>query len=119
MAGQKPLSLEELSSQKSKRLADRAKYTIGVVAPNGVVSEFYCPPPTEPGSDEGAQHGDVPVRWVNGEPNVVKRWKDRGYVLYADLAKADGESEIHDRWKAAVVARITKGVPLRGDISNI
>lgn len=119
MSGQQPLDLAQLERQKKKILALRAHYTIGLVHPSGTVSEHHVPPPLEPGSDEGEQHGDVPIRWVNGEPNVVKRYKDRGFVLYKDLAAADGESEKHDRWKAAIEARITQKVPLRGNIDTL
>lgn len=117
MSMQEPADLAVLERRKAELLDLKAKYTVGVVAPNGVVTEHHCPPPTDD-SDAGQEHGDELVRWVNGEAQVVKRYAQRGYVLLSAIAKEDGQPETFDLWKKAITARI-KGYPLRGDTSKL
>lgn len=117
MSMQKPLDVNQVKKNEKERKEMRAKYTVGIVAPNGAMHEVFCPPPDD-GGDEGPKTGDSLCRWVNGEPQVPKRYKDAGYVLYADLAKEDGEPEKAERWQQAIGKRIL-GTPLRGDISGL
>ncbi len=117
MSMEEPADLAELDRRKSELLELKAKYTVGVVAPNGVVTEHHCPPPTD-NSDVGQEHGDEVVRWVNGEAQVVKRYAQKGYVLLSALAERDGQPETYALWKKAITARI-KGFPLRGDTDKL
>lgn len=117
MSMQKPMDVEQVAQNKRAAKEKRAKYTIGIVAPNGAMNAFYCPPPDD-GGDEGPKNGDVPVRWVNGEPQVTKRYKARGYILYSDLAKADGEPEKAEMWQRSIAQQIL-GLPLRGDVNAL
>ncbi len=117
MSMSKPLDVDEIEKNKQANKRKRAKYTVGVVAPNGLISEHFCPPPDDPQAEEGPKQGDCIVRWVNGEPQVAKRWKARGYILYAELAARDGEPEKYEAWRNAVSQRIL-GLKLRGDLSK-
>lgn len=110
-----PLDIAEINNNEKENKRLRALHTYGVVAPNGVISEHYCPPP-DAGSDEGQHTGDTLLRWINGRPQVSKRWSDLGYVLYSDMAAADGEPEKAEMWKSAVSSR-TMGLQVRGDVS--
>ncbi len=116
MSMQAPLDVEAIEENRKKSLELRAKHTIGVVHPNGVISEHFCPPP-EKGKDEGPKTGDSMVRWINGEPQINKRMKNKGFVLYAELAERDGEPQKYEAWQKAVSSRIL-GLKLRGDIAS-
>lgn len=117
MSMQKPLNVDEVAKNKKAAKEKRAKYTVGLVTPNGQMMSFYCPPPDD-GGDNGPKNGDAPVCWMNGEPQVLKRYKAAGYVLYTDLAAADGEPEKAERWHQAMAARIL-GTPIRGDVDAL
>lgn len=117
MSMQKPLNIDEVAKNKKAAKLKRAKYTVGVVGPNGAMHSHYCPPPDD-GGEEGPKTGDSVVRWVNGEPQVAKRYKEKGYILYTDLAKEDGEPEKAERWHQAMAQRIL-GTQLRGNIDGL
>ncbi len=117
MSMSQPQDVEQIERNRKQAKIQRAKYTVGVIAPNGVIIEVHCPPP-EKGKEEGNKTGDTIVRWINGGPMVTKRWKEKGYVLYSELAASDGESDRHDMWKRAIEARM-QGLPIRGDVSSL
>jgi hypothetical protein len=131
MALQEPQDIETINSNKRQILVFRAKYTFGVVAPNGVVSEHYCPPPTD-GGDDGRRVGDAVLEWRNGQPQVSRRYASKGYVLYSEVAKQDDlvatgkakknqgtELAKYETWKRAITARIVEKMPIRGDVSGL
>lgn len=117
MSMQEPLDIAQIeaNAQANKQLV--ANNTYGVVAPNGVISEHFCPPPDK-GKSEGEKTGDTVLRWINGRPQVEQRWADKGYVLYDDLAKQDGEPEKAALWKKAVSSRLM-GFQVRGDVNKL
>jgi len=117
MQASDPLDVDQIAKNAKANKALRAKYTIGMVTPSGQMQEVYCPPPTN-GTEDGPKRGDIPCTWRNGEPQISKTYKNRGYILYDDLAKQDGEPEKAARWKAAVEQRIM-GTKLHGDISSL
>jgi hypothetical protein len=113
---QAPANEYDLATIKSQRLANKIRYTIGVVSPAGVITEHLCEPHgNEP---DGLQFGDSMVRWVNGEPQLSKIRRDEGYVLYEDLARADGELEIYANWKRAIEVRM-RGGQIAGDVGGL
>lgn len=119
MALQPPMTATELEAAKKKRLEDKANYTVGVVWPDGRVTEHVCLPPGEEDED-GVRHGDVPVRWVNGEPAVWKPYRRKGLRMLKEVCEGDGVPELYDEWKRVVTARITRpGMPIRGDVHKL
>lgn len=114
---QDPLDIEQIEANANATKKKIADNTHGVVAPNGVISEHYCPPPDK-GKSEGEKTGDTVLRWINGRPMVEARWAEKGYVLYSELAEKDGEPEKAAMWHKAVSSRLM-GFPIRGDVTKL
>jgi hypothetical protein len=119
MALQPPMTAIELDKAKKNRLEEKANHTVGVVWPDGRVTEHVCPPPGEEDED-GQRHGDVPVRWVNGEPAIWKPYRRKGLRMLKEVCELDGVPEVYEAWREVVRARITRpGMPVRGDVMQI
>jgi hypothetical protein len=119
MAMISPKTAIELEKHKKQRLEEQAEHTVGVVWPDGRVTEHLCLPPGEEDED-GQKHGDVPVRWVNGEPAIWKPYKRRGLRTIKEVCESDGVPEVYEAYREVVRARITRpGMPVRGDVMKI
>lgn len=112
-----PKSKQQIQESIRTRKEWDILHTVGVVDPMGGITEHVCGPP-EDGAENGPRSGDTPVAWINGAPRIVKKYEDLNYRLYADVAKADGQPEVHDAWKAAIAAR-ERGFPIRGDVGEL
>lgn len=95
-------SREELVRQRADR---RSKYTVGVVWPNGRVSEHVVPPPVNPADEDGARFGADVVAWINGQVAITKRGRALGCMLLADMCSSDGKPELYAHWQEAIHAR--------------
>ena len=109
-----PKSKQQIKEAIRLQKEFRIEHTVGVVDPFGNVTEHVCGPP-EDGAENGPREGDTPCAWINGAPRIIKKFEDAGWELYKDVAKRDGQSHIHDAWKAAIAAR-DRGFPIRGDV---
>lgn len=116
---QAPMKSRELAEAKANRRVELARNTVGLVSPEGNVTTHICSPPGE-GEDDGIKTGDTPVRWVNGEPDVWKPYKLRGYRMLKEICEADGVPERYEDWHAVIEAQITRpGMPIRGDVTKL
>lgn len=99
-----PMSAVDIDAHKKNAAAEKLRYTIGVVWPDGRVTEHVVLPARD-GAIVGDQFGDVPVAWINGGPEITKRFKVRGCRLLSDVCEADGVPEKFAEWKQALSLR--------------
>lgn len=99
-----PMTAVDIDASKKHAAAEKLRYTIGVVWPDGRVTEHVVMP-AKGGAIVGDQFGDVPVAWINGGPRITKRFEDRGCRLLADVCQADGVPEKFAEWKQALGLR--------------
>lgn len=116
---QAPMKARDLAEAKANARAEIAKFTVGLVSPLGHVTTHVCRPPGE-GEDDGIFTGDVPVRWTNGEPNVWKPYREKGYRMLKEVCEADGVPERYDAWHQIITTQIMKpGLPIRGNVNDV
>lgn len=100
-----PQEVEEIEANKKRLAAEKIRYTVGVVWPDGRVTEHVVRPPREKGALVGEQFGDTPVVWMNGGPTVAKRYSDKGCRLLDEVCRADGCPEKYQQWREVLSLR--------------
>lgn len=106
MALQAPLTDPELHEYKEKLQEQQIKYTLGVVWPDGRVTEHVCLPPAKKGAPNGEAEGFTVVQWIEKKPRIRAEFEDKGLRFLEDVCKADGVPEMYAVWKDTVRARI-------------
>lgn len=106
MSMQAPSTDPELHEYKQKLKEQQIKWTVGVVWPDGRVTEHVCPPPAKKGSPNGETEGFVVVQWIEQKPRIRAEFENKGLRMLEDVCRADGVPQLYQVWKDTVRARI-------------
>ncbi|MEM6988911.1 MAG: hypothetical protein AAF721_00395 [Myxococcota bacterium] len=112
----KPKTEEQLRMERLQNKSYRAKHTCIAVTAKGDILEQFCEPPEK--GDIGPAQGDVMFRWLNGEPQLSRRFREIGYRTFEEHCKESKQPELAEKYREVVLLRLL-GRKISGSIDKL